>query len=207
MAEHGGPADWRHSDAFRRASRAEALEGRWDADLWVFAYGSLLWDPAFHFTEVRAATVHGHHRALCLRTTLGRGNPEQPGLMAGLSPGGSCAGFAFRIDRAVLDHETWVLWRREFLLPAYLPAFVRAETAGGPLDALTCLVDPSIPDYLPDLDREAAARLVATGCGVLGTSFDYARCLHENLAAVGLVDEDLSDLLDRAERLRAEEGP
>ena len=67
------------------ASRAAILAG---ADLssgvWLFGYGSLIWNPAFHFTDRLTGTVHGYHRRFCLWTHLGRGCPERPGLVLGL---------------------------------------------------------------------------------------------------------------------------
>ena len=52
--------------------------------VWVFAFGSLIWNPAFHHVERRVARVHGWHRQFCLWVKAGRGTPEQPGLMLSL---------------------------------------------------------------------------------------------------------------------------
>ncbi|MCE9570775.1 MAG: gamma-glutamylcyclotransferase, partial [Rhodocyclales bacterium] len=52
-------------------------------DVWVFCYGSLIWNPLFHYTERRNVTVHGFHRSFCLRSRHGRGSVEEPGLMLG----------------------------------------------------------------------------------------------------------------------------
>lgn len=198
VVTNGGPADWRYTDAQRRESRARVLDRRWDEDLWVFAYGSLMWDPGFRFTEVRACTVSGYERRFCLQTQLGRGTPDQPGLMAALDVGVSCAGLAFRIPREHLDEETWVLWRRELLMPAYVPAFVSTETAHGTVEALTFLMDRSIPAYVPDLTDGQIARQMAVSCGFLGTNLEYAENLADNLAAVGLADPYVEQLRDRA---------
>src|SRR6185436_12626271 len=58
--------------------------------VWVFGFGSLIWNPAFHFAERRTALVHGFHRQFCLWSKAGRGSPKSPGLMLGLERGGSC---------------------------------------------------------------------------------------------------------------------
>jgi glutathione-specific gamma-glutamylcyclotransferase len=60
--------DWVHTDAQREAIRAEALAGH-SGDLWIFGYGSLMWDPALRFAEVRRAHVAGHARRLILVDT------------------------------------------------------------------------------------------------------------------------------------------
>ena len=65
--------------------------------VWVFGFGSLIWNPAFHFVERRTARIHGFHRQFCLWARAGRGSPERPGLMLSLVSGGSCTGVAYRL--------------------------------------------------------------------------------------------------------------
>ena len=95
-----------------------------DQDVWVFGYGSLMWNPAFHHVELRPARLHGWHRSFCLWNTFGRGSPEKPGLMLALQPGGACAGVALRIAADAVPSELGVLWNREMLTGAYLPRWV-----------------------------------------------------------------------------------
>lgn len=85
--EIGHQADWRLSDEAREADR-RALLGQRDAsrDLWIYAYGSLMWDPGIHFAEVRLAELAGHQRRFTLQLKLGRGSPERPGLVSALEP-------------------------------------------------------------------------------------------------------------------------
>ena len=78
---------------------ARAPAGTLEGDIWVFGYGSLVWNPAFHYAEKRRGRIYGFHRAYCIWTHLGRGTPENPGLMLALDRGGSCCGAAFRIAR------------------------------------------------------------------------------------------------------------
>lgn len=89
--------------------------------IWVFAFGSLIWNPAFHFVERRTARIHGFHRQFCLWARAGRGSPERPGLMLSLEPGGSCAGVAYRLARHAAATELDVIWRREMFTMAYRP--------------------------------------------------------------------------------------
>ena len=82
----GRPADWRLPDSEREAARRAVL-GQLDParDLWIYAYGSLMWDPGFHFAEVRLARLTGYARRFSYRTLIGRGSPEHPGLMLTLT--------------------------------------------------------------------------------------------------------------------------
>jgi cation transport protein ChaC len=122
------------SEAEREASLTDMLARRppdqVGQGVWVFAYGSLIWNPAVHFAERRPAVVPGWQRAFCLSVRSGRGTQEQPGLMLGLVPGGLCAGAAFRIAEHEMRHELSLLWRREMLADGYIPRWVSLEHEG-----------------------------------------------------------------------------
>jgi cation transport protein ChaC len=201
MMAAGGPADWRHSDAYREESRRKTLERRPQGDLWIFAYGSLIWDPAFRFSEVRTALLKGYRRSFCLKSELGRGTPEKPGLMAGLDDGGACRGIVFRIDRDHIDVETRVIWRREMLLHAYAPKFVQVETPPGNVEALAFVIDHSAKSYLPGLSMEETAGYMATGSGIFGSSLAYIESLAGHFETIGIEDEALFRLLDLSRRM------
>jgi hypothetical protein len=85
MAREKGIPQWWYSDEEREAMRAKALAKHGGGDLWVFAYGSLMWDPGLYFEEVRRAWLPDHARRLILKDIYGaRGTAEAPGLMAAL---------------------------------------------------------------------------------------------------------------------------
>ena len=96
----------------------------------MFAYGSLIWNPAFHFVERRTGLIHGWHRRFCLWTALGRGTPDRPGLVLGLDRGGTCRGVAFRIAAAAVDEELDLIWRREMVDRLLHPALGDGRDAG-----------------------------------------------------------------------------
>jgi hypothetical protein len=111
-----------HPDTVREAIRAEALKGH-AGDLLVFAYGSLIWDPALDFCEVRRAHAPQHARRFILVDTYGgRGTAEKPGLMAALDDGEGCDGLVFRIASEKVETETEILFRVKRLGQATFPA-------------------------------------------------------------------------------------
>jgi len=196
MQAQGVPTGWWYSDEEREAMRARALEGHRDSDLWVFGYGSLMWDPGLCFEEVRRARVPDYARRFILKTSHGgRGSPQAPGLMAALDKGDGCEGLAFRIDRANIEAETEILWRRERIGPAYLPAFIEAIADDRTVTVLAFIADHSAPSIDPGLTRAEQIHLLATGTGFLGTSLEYLTRIAHQFAALGIEDEDVSALL------------
>ncbi len=192
----GLPVDWWYSDSEREAERAETLEGCRDTDLWVFGYGSLMWDPAFRFEEVRRAHVPGYARRFILKDIYGgRGTVDAPGLMVALDDGAGCDGLAFRISRAHVDEETEVLWRRERIGPAYLPIFVETIAADRRIPALTFVADHEADLIDTSLTRAEQVAYCATGTGFMGSSLDYLRNIHRQFAALGIQDDEVSELL------------
>lgn len=198
--ENGFPENWRLSDAEREATRAGVL-ARKGQDLWVFAYGSLMWDPGVHVVEIRKATLAGFHRRFCLKSQIGRGSAAKPALMAALDNGGDCRGLALRIPAAHVDPETEILWRREMLAGSYVPTFVAVETPQGAIEeAVTFVINRQCARYV-QLDIEETARLIATGRGVRGTCLEYLENLADRLELLGLHDPAISDLRQRVQRL------
>ena len=189
VEEAGLETDWFFSDAEREASRAAAMEGRRESDLWFFGYGSLMWDPGIRFVEVRRAFLPDYARKFILKDTFGvRGSVDQPGLMAALDRGEGCHGVAFRIAQSELEQETDFIWRREFVAPAYLPVFARAETDQGPVEALTFLADHDTDVICADLSWDEKVRYAATGSGLFGTSFEYLANIVGHFEAMGIDD-------------------
>ncbi len=192
--------DWVYPEARREAIRAEALAGH-SGDLWIYGYGSLMWNPALRFAEVRRAHVPDHARRLILVDHRGaRGTAEAPGLMAMLDAGDGCDGLAFRIAAADVDTETDILFQREMLAPGYLARFIPARIGDAEVRALSFLADHDVPDVRPDLTREEQVRYVAHGAGDLGTSRDYLASIVGHLAELGIVDQPCTDLLNAVDR-------
>ena len=188
-----------HSDEERQKSRVSALRHHPDEDLWIFAYGSLMWDPAVMFSEVRRAKVLGYERRFILREIYGgRGNKEAPGLMAALDRGEGCEGLVFRIPKDAIEIETEILWRRELVVPSYTPAFVTAIAGDQHLNALTFVADHQAVQICGDISREEQIDCLVNGRGILGTSLEYLENVVSQFEALGIKDKECSALLDEA---------
>ncbi len=190
-----GPAELFMTDAERMAQVNAMLKraprpGR----IWVFAFGSLIWNPAFHFIERRTARIHGFHRQFCLWSRAGRGSPEKPGLMLSLEAGGSCNGVAYRLARDAAATELDVLWRREMFTKSYRPVWTNARTPKGIEPAIVFAANRSHERYAPGLEDAAIARLLATGAGPLGRCCDYLFDTVDHLRQLGIRDHRLEAL-------------
>lgn len=195
MRDHGLPGDWWYSDDEREALRARALDGH-AGDLWIFAYGSLMWDPAFRFAEVRRAHAPGHQRRFILKDVHGaRGKEDEPGLMAALDTGAGCNGLAFRIAVDEVEAETEILWRREQVLPAYNAEFIDVDLPDTRVSALTFVADLDADVIAGDLTREEQIRYFATGNGFLGASLDYLVNIESHFEKLDIIDDDVIALL------------
>jgi glutathione-specific gamma-glutamylcyclotransferase len=191
------------SEAERLASRREVLATAPADDIWVFAYGSLIWNPAFEFVEQRTGRIHGYHRRYCILSRNGRGSPEQPGMMLGLDRGGSCHGVAYRIEPGKVEEELEILWSREMVARGYHARWVQVHTGKGPIHAIAFIVRRDFDRYCGRMDEAEMAQLIATGAGWLGTCAEYLHNTMQHLDALGLPDAQLRRLDKRVRALHA----
>ena len=170
--------------------------------LWVFGYGSLIWDPGFPVAERRIATLKDWHRSFCMRSIHHRGTVEEPGLVLALdqAPGAACAGVAFRVEAGAEAATIAALRERELISSAYLETVLEVETGEGKVTALAYVIDPDHAQYC-HLDREEQARIIATASGGRGRNRDYLWSTAAHLAELGIRDPDLDWLADRVRHI------
>ena len=194
VASSGYPAHVLSDEELDR-SMATALAGHPAGEaVALFAYGSLIWNPAFHFQRREIARVYGYHRRFCLWTHLGRGTPERPGLVLGLDSGGSCSGLLYWIAPEEIGSELAIVWRREMVTAAYRPCWVMVRTAAGPRRALTFLINHAHDRYAGRLDDEEIVEAIATACGPIGACADYLFNTTAHLEQLGIADRSLHRL-------------
>ena len=170
--------------------------------VWVFAYGSLLWDNELRDVGTEEALLRGYHRSFCLYSYDYRGTPENPGLTLGLDRGGSCRGAALRLSADALDK----VWQREMSgRPVYAVRALRVRTARGACQTLAFTALRHCPDYAGRLPVDEAARIILAAAGRRGTCRDYFENTLRHLERLGLVDRPLRRLAKRVRAL-AEDG-
>ncbi len=175
-------------------------------DLWVFGYGSLMWEPGFGWAERRMARLEGFHRSFCMWSIHHRGTPERPGLVLALDAqaGAACDGVAYRVPAPEAAAVTDYLRDRELVSSAYLETRQTVALAGGAqVAALTFIVDTTHSQYCAGLALERQAQVIAAATGGRGPNPDYLWNTVAHLAELGIRDADLEWLDARVRALQA----
>ncbi len=175
----------------------------------IFGYGSLMWNPDFAYEAREPALLRGYHRRFCLKSIINRGTPEEPGMMLGLMPGGTCTGVAYRVgfeDREdVLDkldeREGEGRANRRVLLP------VRILNQPGKVleNAWAYIPIVSYQNYMGMVGRKRMVELIAVGDGKTGSSHDYLRHLMAEVSKLKVEEPALKSLLEKVDHYKANE--
>ncbi|WP_449045592.1 gamma-glutamylcyclotransferase [Paracoccus versutus] len=164
---------------------------------WVFAYGSLMWDPGFPVAEMVPATLDGYARSFCLRSIVYRGTSETPGLVLGLEadPGAHCRGLALRVAEPDWEETLSGLRARELTTNAYAELFLPlALDDGRGVEAITYVIRRDHDQYAGPLELHEQARIIAVAQGGRGPNADYLFNTARHLAQMGIEDQALDEL-------------
>ena len=186
-------------DPQRALDRARAEWGG-ASDLWIFGYGSMIWNPGFEPAEQHLATVHGWHRALEMYSRINRGTPERPGLVFALVPGGSCRGVAYRIALPHAAEALETLWAREMVTAVYDPRWLRCRTAAGEVRALAFTLSRASPNHTGVLPEPALVEILRHASGRYGTTLAYLVDTWSSLKRHGIRDHGIERLVALARR-------
>ena len=188
------------------------LQQQSNDELWILAYGSLIWNPLFDYLDRCSVVVEGWRRQFCLLAPVGRGTIDNPGLVLGLKPGDRCQGIAYRLPvDENLKSELLLLWRREMVVGSYIPRWITGTISDKPsgmtslrkIELLAFTVNSQHSVYVNPSTDEVVESL-ATAKGVLGSSAEYLSHTVKGLLAEGIEDSKLVEL-DRLVRRRQEE--
>jgi cation transport protein ChaC len=177
------------------ATLAELLAtGPDPADMWFFAYGSLIWKPACEFVEIRTGVVRGWHRAFCLGwNTRFRGSEANPGLMLALDRGGACKGVAYRLPPDAIEANLKKLLEREmgWKPSPFPPRWVDVVTHERRIRALTFCIDRKSNRYVTGLSEPEVAAVLARAVGARGSMAEYLFNTITHLEQLGIHDPHL----------------
>jgi len=176
--------------------------------IWVFGYGSLLWNPGFEYSEHQLATLHGFRRAFCLWSIHYRGTMAAPGLVLGLDPAldERCEGVAFFVPAGAAAAVHAYLQERELVSYAYHERLEPLTLADGrAVLALCYVVDPEHSQYAGGLDLHSQADVITRAAGSAGPNSAYLENTVRHLAELGIADESMAKLHELV-RLRAQHG-
>ena len=174
--------------------------------LWVFGYGSLLWNPGFEVAESVIGTLPGYARSFCMRSIHHRGSEAEPGLVLALdaAPGAACAGVALRVAPGTEDATLAYLRERELISSAYLEKMLDITLDGGrAVTAVTYVIDPDHVQYCGGLPLEEQAQIIAHAHGGRGPNREYLFNTAQHLNALGVADPDLDWLARRVAAISA----
>lgn len=199
-------AQERATDEDFRTFTHNILAGAQDpGQVWVFAYGSLIWKPACAFVEIRTGLLRGWHRAFCLGwNTRFRGSEKNPGLMLALDRGGACKGALYRLPPGNEAEAVELLCRREmgFKPSPFPPRWVNVATEEGPVRAFTFCIDRDSGRYVSGLTEAQIADVLSTAVGGRGSMVEYLFNTVHHLEQMGIHDPHLWRLQEMvAERL------
>lgn len=167
-------------------------------DVWVFGYGSLMWDPGFEFDESHKAIIKDYHRSFCIWSVHYRGTFENPGLVVGLDTGGECVGRAYRITEEQLYPTLSYLKQREMDTGVYIPSIrpIWLDT-GVCVDSLVFIADHKHDHYAGKLPVEEKVKIIKRARGGRGLNIDYVINTYEHLLDSGIDDTYLKSVVDK----------
>lgn len=172
--------------------------------MWVFGYGSLLWNPGFDVSRSVPARLAGYHRSFCMRSIHHRGTPEAPGLVLALDavPGTECHGLALGVHPDQTDDVLAYLRERELISSAYVERMLTIDLADGTsVEAVTYVIDPDHVQYCGGLPLEEQAQIIAQAAGGRGPNTEYLHNTAAHLDSLGITDPDLAWLDGRVRDL------
>ena len=161
---------------------------------YIFAYGSLMWNPQFAWDARHVATIRGYHRAFRVWSRINRGTPENPGLVLTLERGGSCRGLVYRIEPDRVQEEMSLIWKREMTYGSYCPKWLNCIVGGETLKSLAFTVNRACSGYTGAIPMEVVVEAISSARGRYGPAHDYLFKTTETLREYGIRDSRVEQL-------------
>ena len=177
------------------ASLREALSP-WQrgTPFYIFAYGSLMWNPSFTYDARHVATIRGYHRSFRVWSRINRGTPERPGLVLTLECGGSCRGLVYRIPADLVQEQMNLIWKREMNFGSYKPKWLNCHVGDESIRALAFTVNRQCSGYAGQIPMEAVVEAIASAAGRYGPAYEYLFKTIDSLREHGIRDSRVEQL-------------
>jgi cation transport protein ChaC len=177
------------------ASLREAL-APWQrgTPFYIFAYGSLMWNPSFTFDARHVATIRGYHRSFRVWSRINRGTPERPGLVLTLECGGSCRGLVYRIPADLVQEQMNLIWKREMNFGSYIPKWLNCSVGDECFRALAFTVNRQCSGYTGQIPLEAVVEAISSAAGRYGPAYEYLFKTIDSLREHGIRDSRVEQL-------------
>ena len=161
-------------------------------DIYIFGYGSLLWNPTINYETQHLAKIYGFHRSFCMKTHLGRGSFKNPGLMLGLDKGGSCRGLAYKLNKNDAIKNIDILFKREMVTGAYKPKLLKTKLDNNEIVfSLAFTVDKKHKNYFNEKNTFIKANMISEANGFLGSCREYFEYTLESLQELNIIDKEM----------------
>ena len=161
---------------------------------YIFAYGSLMWNPSFTFDARHVATIRGYHRSFRVWSRINRGTPEKPGLVLTLECGGSCRGLVYRIPADLVQEQMNLIWKREMNYGSYRPKWLNCSVGDETFRALAFTVNRQCSGYAGQIPMEAVVETIASASGRYGPAYEYLFSTIDSLREHGIRDSRVEQL-------------
>ena len=161
---------------------------------WIFAYGSLMWNPSFTFDARHVAAIRGYHRSFRVWSRMNRGTPEKPGLVLTLECGGSCRGLVYRIPADLVQEQMNLIWKREMNYGSYRPKWLNCTVGDESFRALAFTVNRNCSGYAGQIPMEAVVEAISSAAGRYGPAYEYLFKTIDSLREHGIRDSRVEQL-------------
>ncbi|MED7787934.1 gamma-glutamylcyclotransferase [Francisella sp. 19X1-34] len=175
-------------------------------DLYLFAYGSLIWKCDIKVKSSTLSKINGFRRSFCIDLKSGRASKEHPGLMLALEEENlntECYGKVYRIANIDIEDQLPTIWAREMVVKGYNAQWVDTIYQGQKIKALAFVMDNESPFYI-NLPLVQKAKRIAFAEGSRGTNREYLYKTLEYLDKNNVYDEELELLYKEVIKIRNE---
>ncbi|MDC2964520.1 gamma-glutamylcyclotransferase [Gammaproteobacteria bacterium] len=158
-------------------------------EIWVFGYGSIMWNPGFRYERKRTCFLKGWERRFWQESSDHRGTLSMPGRVATIirKKNNRCWGVAYNVAKLDANEVLQKLDARE------RNGYERMETVatsclGYSFECLTYVAKPNNPYYSEEDSLHSIAKQAALAKGPSGANREYIMLIIQELRRLGVYE-------------------